>query len=65
MNAVSILENNLKKKTYKEKETLDKRGTKRYQERLVEAEEAEREIKQYKQVPKDDAIDNDERPLFP
>jgi hypothetical protein len=55
----------LKKKTYKEKETLDKRGTKRYQERLVEAEEAEREIKQYKQVPKDDAIDNDERPLFP
>lgn len=37
----------MKQKTYKEKETLQERGTKRYQERLVEQKEAEKEIKEY------------------
>lgn len=35
------------KTNYKEKETLRERGTKRYQERLVEEKEAEKEIKEY------------------
>lgn len=34
-------------KNYKEKETLKERGTKRYQERLVEEQEAENEIKDF------------------
>ena len=47
----------MKQKTYKEKETLQERGTKRYQERLVEQKEAEQMIKEYKQE-KDDYIDS-------
>ena len=36
------------KKNYKELETLQKRGKRHYRERLVEEEEAEEQIKQYK-----------------
>jgi hypothetical protein len=48
-------------KTYKEKETLKERGTKRFQERLAEEREAEKEIKNYKEEKKD-TIDNDDSP---
>lgn len=48
----------MKLKTYKEKETLQERGTKRYQERLAEEKEAEKEIKNYKEEEKD-TLDND------
>lgn len=37
------------KRNYKEQETLKERGTKRYQERLIEEEEAERLIKEYEE----------------
>lgn len=47
----------MKPHTYKEKETLRERGTKRYQERLVEEKEAEQEIKQYQE---EEQADNDE-----
>jgi len=53
----------MKIQTYKEKETLKERGTKRYQERLVEEQEAEEEIKQYKHE-KEDTIDNDTLPTI-
>lgn len=51
-------EHSLKNKTYKEKETLKERGTKRFQERLAEEKEAEKEIKHYKEEEKD-TLDND------
>lgn len=53
----------MKQKTYKEKETLQERGTKRYQERLVEQKEAEKEIKEYV-LNEEDVIDPDERTVF-
>lgn len=37
----------MKSKTYKEKDTLRERGTKKYRERIAEEKEAEDEIKQY------------------
>lgn len=40
------------------------RGTKRYQERIVEQHEAEREIKEYQHTEKE-ILDNDERPTIP
>lgn len=49
--------------TYKERETLKERGTKRYQERKVQEAEAEEEIKQYKNE-KEDTIDNDTIPTI-
>jgi hypothetical protein len=54
----------MKLKNYKEKETLKERGTKRFQERLAEEKEAEKEIKQYQPEEKE-ILDNDERPTFP
>ena len=36
-----------KLKNYKEKETIREKGTKRYQERIAEEQEAEQEIKNY------------------
>lgn len=51
----------MKLRTYKEKETLKERGTKRFQERLAEEKEAEKEIKNYKEEKKD-TIDNDDSP---
>mgnify|MGYP006337840971 FL=1 len=53
----------MKQKTYKEKETLQERGTKRYQERLVEQKEAEKEIKEFV-LNEEDVIDPDERTVF-
>ena len=53
----------MKQKTYKEKETLQERGTKRYQERLVEQKEAEKEIKEYV-LNEEDVLDADERTVF-
>ena len=53
----------MKLKTYKEKETLKERGTKRYQERLAEEQEAEEEIKNY-QNNEEDTIDNDNIPTI-
>ncbi len=53
----------MKQKTYKEKETLQERGTKRYQERLVEQKEAEKEIKEYV-LNEEDTLDADERTVF-
>lgn len=50
-----------KLKNYKERETLKERGTKRYQERIVEEQEAEQEIKQYIHEELD-LIDNDNQP---
>ncbi len=47
----------MKQKTYKEKETLQERGTKRYQERLVEQKEAEQMIKEYKQEQQQEELD--------
>jgi len=46
------------KKTYKEKETLVERGTKRFQERLAEEREAEKELKDYEHTMKEDYIDD-------
>ena len=37
----------MKQKSYKEKDTLRERGSKKFQERLVEEKEAEKEIKQF------------------
>jgi hypothetical protein len=54
----------MKLKTYKEKENLKERGTKRYQERKVQEQEAEEEIKNYKDE-KEDTIDNDSPPTYP
>ena len=51
----------MKIQTYKEKETLKERGTKRYQERLVEEQEAEEEIKQYKHEKEEDEFTARER----
>ncbi len=53
----------MKQKTYKEKETLQERGTKRYQERLVEQKEAEKEIKEFV-LNEEDVLDADERTVF-
>ena len=53
----------MKQKTYKEKETLQERGTKRYQERLVEEKEAEKEIKEFV-LNEEDTLDPDERTVF-
>ena len=53
----------MKQKTYKEKETLQERGTKRYQERLVEQKEAEKEIKEFV-FNEEDVLDSDERTVF-
>ena len=53
----------MKQKTYKEKETLQERGTKRYQERLVEQKEAEKEIKEYV-LNEENTLDPDERTVF-
>jgi len=46
------------KKNYKEKETLVERGTKRFQERLVEEKEAEQELKDYEHNIKEEYIDD-------
>jgi len=50
-----------KLKTYKEKETIREKGTKRYQERIAEEQEAEKEIKEYI-YEELDLIDNDQQP---
>jgi hypothetical protein len=42
-----ILGTNLKIKNYREKESLRERGTKRFQERLAEEKEAEKEINEF------------------
>ena len=55
----------MKLKSYKEKETLKERGTKRFQERLAEEKEAEKEIKNYKSPEKDECLANTDRPAFP
>lgn len=47
------------KTNYKEKETLRERGTKRYQERLVEEKEAEEEIAEFT-LEKEKNIDNNQ-----
>ncbi len=46
----------MKNKTYKEKETEKQRGKKRYLERIVEEQEADKEIEQY---------EKEEKPTFP
>lgn len=53
----------MKPRTHKEKETLQERGTKRYQERLVEQKEAEKEIKEFV-LNEEDVLDADERTVF-
>lgn len=53
------------KRTYKEQETIQERGKKRFQERVAEEKEAEREIKSYIRPKEPDTIDNDTRPTFP
>ena len=57
-------EHSLKNKTYKEKETLKERGTKRFQERLAEEKEAEKEIKQFTpyEWEEKETIDTDDSP---
>jgi len=55
----------MKLKNYKEKETLKERGTKRFQERLAEEKEAEKEIQNFEknsayQKEEKDALDNDD-----
>ena len=55
----------MKLKSYKEKETLKERGTKRFQERLAEEKEAEKEIKNYKSPEQDECLANTDRPAFP
>ncbi len=54
----------LKTKTYKEQETLQERGKKRFQERVAEEKEAEREIKQFDLEKEKEAIDSDNRPTI-
>lgn len=46
------------KRNYKEKETLVERGTKRFQERLAEEKEAEKELKEYEHNLKEEYIDD-------
>ena len=49
---------NLKSKTNREREKLQDRGTKKFQERVAEEKEAEKEIKDFTLNDKDDYIDN-------
>lgn len=56
-------EHSLKNKTYKEKETLKERGTKRFQERLAEEKEAEKEVKEFV-YEKDEYPTNDTNPTI-
>jgi hypothetical protein len=51
-----------KLKNYKEQESEKTHGKKRYQERLIEQQEAEKEIKQYKHE-ESDTLDNDDKPF--
>jgi len=53
----------MKQKTYKEKETLRERGSKRFQERLVEEKEAEEEIKQFT-LNEESTLENDNTPTI-
>ncbi len=52
-------------------ETDKKRGTRRFQERVAQEREAEREIRNYevnsdyREPKEEDTIDNDTRPTFP
>jgi hypothetical protein len=48
----------LKQKTNREVESESQRGRKRYQERLIEEREAEREIKQYNNNEHDPSLDD-------
>lgn len=45
------------KKNHKEKETLEKRGTKKYQQRLAETKEAEQMIRRAKLVDEDIVVE--------
>jgi len=54
----------MKQKSYKEKDTLRERGSKKFQERLVEEKEAEKEIKNYK-IEGENTIDIDTRNSYP
>ncbi len=49
----------VKSRNWKEQESIKERGTKRYQERLVEEEEAEKEIRNYREE-KEEIRDNDD-----
>lgn len=51
----------LQKKTFKENETIQERGKKRFRERLAEEQEAEREIKQYTHE-ESETLDNETKP---
>ena len=64
LNMKTEFEHSLKNKTYKEKETLKERGTKRFQERLAEEKEAEKEIKQFhpNEWEEKETIDTDDSP---
>jgi hypothetical protein len=58
-------EANLKQNNYKEIETIKERGKKRFQERLAEEKEAEREIKEFDPEDREsDVIDSDEHPTI-
>lgn len=54
-----------KTRGYKEKETLVERGTKRYQERLAEEREAERELKDYEHINNKEEYIDDTPITFP
>jgi hypothetical protein len=59
MNEKNTFDMNLKTKTNRERESLQERGTKRFQERKVEEKEAEQEIKEFDlNKNKEDYIDN-------
>lgn len=53
----------MKQKTYKEKDNLRERGTKKFQERVVEEKEAEEEIKHYT-LDEETEFDNDTAPTL-
>jgi len=53
----------MKQKNYKEKETLQERGTKKFRERVAEEKEANEEIKNYT-LDEETEFDNDTAPTL-
>ena len=65
LNANLTSDMNWKTRTNREKEKLQERGTKKFQERVAEEKEAAEEIKSYDLGKQGELFDNDEHITFP
>ena len=65
LNANLTSDMNWKTRTNREKEKLQERGTKKFQERVAEEKEATEEIKSYDLGKQGELFDNDEHITFP